>query len=72
MIEMTFLEFMDALVAEDQENVEDYEHFHEDRLADIRKLAPMDAFLYGIATGKLDRSIFIRDLVKELMDQFGD
>jgi hypothetical protein len=65
------LDYLDAMVKKDKENVQEYEGFHRDKLKDVRNLDPMDSFLYGIATGKLDRSISIRDLMKDLIYRFG-
>ena len=60
-----FLAFLDQLVDQAQINVWDYEEFHEDRLANIRDMNPMDSFLYGIATGKLQQVEYLRDMVAE-------
>lgn len=67
---MTFLEYLDDIVDKAQANVEDYEAFHDKKLADIRNMQPLDAFLYGVASGKLEASRSIRDLIEELMYRF--
>jgi hypothetical protein len=66
----TFTEFMDDLVDGCQDNVYQYEEFHEGRLADIRNLQPMDAYLYGVANGKLDMAVALRDLITELLVRY--
>lgn len=68
----TFTEFLDDLVDACQDNVDQYEDFHEGHLADIRKLDAMDAFLYGLASGKLDMALYLRDLVTELLVRFNN
>lgn len=60
-----FLAFLDQLVDQAQINVWEYEEFHEDRLADIRSMPALDAFLYGIASGKLQVLEDLRTMVKE-------
>lgn len=67
---MTFLEYIDDLVDKAQANVDDYEHFHDKRLADMRKMDPMDSFLYGVASGKLEATKNLRDVIVELMIRF--
>jgi hypothetical protein len=67
---MTFLEYLDDLVDKAQANVNDYEHFHDKRLADIRNMDATDSFLYGVASGKLEATKNLRDLVEELMIRF--
>ena len=62
----TLIEFLDGLIEKAQLNVYDYEEFHTNKLADIRKLDPLDAFLYGIATGKLDTARNMRELIREV------
>ena len=67
---MNINEYLDAVVEELQQNVNEYEMFHDKKLLDIRKMEPFDSFLYGIATGKLAVAKDLRDLIKELMDRF--
>jgi hypothetical protein len=66
-----FLEFLDNLIEQAQANVYDYEEFYEDRIADIRKMQPMDAFLYGVATGKLQQVEYFKQLVESGEDLYG-
>jgi hypothetical protein len=68
----TFTEFLDDLVDACQDNVDQYEEFHQGNLADIRKLEPMDSFLYGLASGKLDMVVSLRDLITELLIRYSD
>ena len=65
----TLIEFLDDLVEKAQLNVYEYEEFHQDRLADIRKMDPFDSFLYGIATGKLDVATGMRDFIRDVIGQ---
>jgi hypothetical protein len=67
---MTFVEYLDDLVDKAQANVDEYEAFHDKRLADIRNMAPIDSFLYGVASGKLETLRNVRDLIVELMDRY--
>lgn len=67
---MTFTEYLDDLVDKAQANVDEYETFHDKRLADIRNMLPLDAFLYGVASGKLETLRNLRDLIIELMDRY--
>jgi hypothetical protein len=69
---VTFTEFLDNLVDACQDNVDEYEGFYEGHLADIRRLDSMDAFMYGLASGKLDMAISLRDLITELLVRYGD
>jgi hypothetical protein len=62
----TLIEFLDDLIEKAQLNVYDYEEFHTNKLADIRKMDPMDSFLYGVATGKLDVARNMRALISEV------
>lgn len=59
-----FLEFLEELINQAQLNVYDYEEFYEDRIADMRKMQPMDAFLYGVATGKLQQAEYFKQLIE--------
>jgi hypothetical protein len=67
---MTFIEYLDDLARKERENVDEYENFHGNKLADIRSLDPMDSFLYGVASGKLSMAEDLRDLVVEMMLRF--
>lgn len=59
------LEFISTLIEQAQTNVYEYEEFYEDRLADIRRMQPMDAFLYGVASGKLQQLEYIKQLIED-------
>jgi hypothetical protein len=67
---MTFVEYLDDLVEKAETNVLDYEHFHGNKLANIPGMNPLDSFLYGIASGKLETLKNMRDLVIEMMDRY--
>jgi len=56
--------FLERLKEQAQVNVWDYEDFHEDKLADIRNLQPVDAFLYGVASGKLQQVEYLIQLIE--------
>ena len=62
------LDFIDELIKQAQVNVADYEEFHGDKLADIPRLPPLDAFLYGVASGKLDQLVYIAQLFEALLE----
>lgn len=67
-----FLAFLDELIGKAQVNVYDYEEFYQDRLANIPKMQPMDAFLYGVASGKLDQLEYLRTLVETRIEELGE
>jgi hypothetical protein len=67
-----FLAFLDDLISKAQVNVFDYEEFYEDRLANIPEMQPTDAFLYGVASGKLDQLDYLRQLVESRMEELGE
>jgi hypothetical protein len=67
---MTFVEYLDDLVEKAQTNIDEYEGFHGNKLADFRKLESFDAFLYGVASGKLDTLKNMRGIVLEMMDRY--
>ena len=46
-----FLDFLENIIQQTQSNVYEYEDFHGNHLAHIPSMDPMDAFLYGIASG---------------------
>jgi hypothetical protein len=65
-----FLAFLDQLIDQAQINVWEYEEFYEDKLAHIPSMSPIDSFLYGIASGKLqileDLKTMVEERIKEL------
>jgi hypothetical protein len=67
-----YLAFLDGLITKAQVNVLEYEEFHEDRLANIPAMDPMDSFLYGVASGKLDQLEYLRMLMETRMQELGD
>lgn len=67
---MTFVEYLDNLVVKAEQNVAEYEAFHDKKLADLRNMNSVDSFLYGVASGKLDATKHLRNLIVELMDRF--
>jgi hypothetical protein len=67
-----YLAFLDELVKKAQVNVWEYEEFHEDRLADIPSMNPMDSFLYGVASGKLQQLEYLRDMVEARKEELGE
>ncbi len=66
---MTFMDYLDELVNKAQLNVYDYEEFHQDKLANIPSMKPIDAFLYGVASGKLEMAKHLRNLIEDLMEK---
>ena len=67
-----FLIFLDDLLEQAEVNIADYEEFHGDRLAHIPSMAPMDAFLYGVASGKLQQLEYIKQLVEARTGELGE
>ena len=67
---MTFIEYLEEQVDKAEENVQEYETFHDKRLADLRNMNPTDAFLYGVASGKLAMIKDLRDLIIEMMQRY--
>lgn len=66
-----YLDFIDGLIDKAKANVSDYEHFHGERLAHIPSMHPMDSFLYGVASGKLDQLVYLRSLFEALEETEG-
>jgi hypothetical protein len=67
-----YLDLLDDIHDQAKTNVEEYEGFHQGRLANIRDMDPMDAFLYGIATGKLQQIDYIIDMVEQRKQDLGE
>ena len=67
-----FLAFLDELISKAQINVWEYEEFHEDKLAHIPSMNPLDSFLYGVASGKLDQLEYLRMMVESRMEELGE
>ena len=72
MSSLSLIEYLGELVEKDKDNVKTYEDFHENKLANIRDMNPLDSFLYGVACGKLDRSREIKELIEELLHKFSN
>lgn len=67
-----FLAFLESLIDQAQGNVWEYEDFHENRLANIPAMDPMDSFLYGVASGKLQQLEYLKQLVETRMEELGE
>ena len=65
-----FLRFLDDALDKMRVNLWEYEEFHgEEHLADMRRMNPMDAFLYGVARGKVD---MLEDLRLTMVDKLNE
>jgi hypothetical protein len=67
-----YLIFLEELIEKARVNVLDYEEVYEDHLANIPKLPPLDAFLYGVASGKLQQLEYLRDMVEAREKELGE
>lgn len=66
-----YLDLLDDLIEQAKINVWEYEEFHEDKLANIPNLNPMDSFLYGIASGKLQQLEYLKQMVESRVEELG-
>ena len=67
-----FLILLEEMIEQAQLNIWDYEEFHQDNLANIPAMASMDAFLYGVASGKMQQLEYIKQMVETRMDELGE
>ena len=67
-----YLDLLDDLIEQAQSNVWEYEEFHENKLANIPAMSSMDAFLYGVASGKLQQLEYLRLQVEARLEQLGE
>ena len=67
-----FLIFLEELIEQAQANVWDYEEIHGNKLANIPGMDSMDAFLYGVASGKLQQAEYMQQLVETRMEELGE
>lgn len=64
--------FLEDLANQARSNVLEYEEFHGNNLANIKIMNPMDSFLYGVASGKLQQIQYLQDLIEARMEEFGE